>query len=322
MPNVALIPAAATRVSLLTAVVDGFPETTHALKLDKSDEPLEDGTSVTDHAVTLPEGLVLTGWVSDIRGGSRPGRAWDEIRRLNRAKTPLTVVTEWGTYTQDVDGGGRGDLGWPGPSVHHAHQGDRARRQPAAIAAGGNRHRARGRPHRINRPRPRGLHMTLLYDRRIKVQVAGLTVEDLRVALEIEREADATQNTGTVSIFNLAPENEERVYKRADEIRVSAGYPETIALIYDGHVERVQRNARAACAENRDQARRHGAALRPGEPQARRHLLGDAGGTRPDSRDRPRHREGDGACRSDRSTPSPKTRPGRIGRSPARRRPR
>ena len=114
MPNVALIPAAATRVPALMAVVDGFPDTTHKLKLDKSDEPLEDGTSITDHAVTLPEGLVLTGWVSDINGGSRPGQAWQEIRRLNRVKTPLTVVTECGIYRQmlidEVDGAqaGRG----------------------------------------------------------------------------------------------------------------------------------------------------------------------------------------------------------------------
>ena len=83
--------------------------------------------------------------------------------------------------------------------------------------------------------------MTLLYDRRIRVEVAGLTVEDLRITFEIEREADATQNKGTVSIFNLAPANEERIYKRSDEIRVNAGYPETVALLYAGHVERVQR---------------------------------------------------------------------------------
>ena len=100
MPNVALIPQAATSITVLTGEVDGYPITVHSLKLAKSDEPLEDGTSVTDHAVTLPEGLKVTGWVSDIQGGGRPGAAWAAIRRINQEKTPLTAVTEWGTYEE------------------------------------------------------------------------------------------------------------------------------------------------------------------------------------------------------------------------------
>ena len=100
MPNVALIPQAATSITVLTGEVDGYPITVHSLKLAKSDEPLEDGTSVTDHAVTLPEGLKVTGWISDMMGGGRPGAAWAAIRRINQDKTPLTAVTEWGTYTE------------------------------------------------------------------------------------------------------------------------------------------------------------------------------------------------------------------------------
>ena len=79
-------------------MVDGFPRSQHALELAKSDEPLEDGTKITDHAATLPEKIKLTGLVSDWYGGSRPGFAWQEIRRLNQVKEPLTVVTEWGIY--------------------------------------------------------------------------------------------------------------------------------------------------------------------------------------------------------------------------------
>ena len=83
--------------------------------------------------------------------------------------------------------------------------------------------------------------MALLYDRRIRVEVAGLIVEDLRITFEIEREVDATQNKGTVTIFNLAPENEERIYKRADEIVVQAGYPETVAILHRGFVQSIER---------------------------------------------------------------------------------
>ena len=100
MPNRAYLSRAATTIAVLNAVVDGFPTTTHTLSLEKSDEPLEDGTSVTDHAVTLPEGLRLSGWVSDMESGSRPGSAWAAIRKLNQDKTPLTVTTEWGVYRE------------------------------------------------------------------------------------------------------------------------------------------------------------------------------------------------------------------------------
>ena len=100
MPNTAFISTARTSIPLLDAVIDGAPTTTHLLSLDKSDEPLEDGTSVTDHAVALPESLRITGWISDMAGGGRPGAAWAEIRRLNRTKALLTVTTEWGQYNE------------------------------------------------------------------------------------------------------------------------------------------------------------------------------------------------------------------------------
>ena len=83
--------------------------------------------------------------------------------------------------------------------------------------------------------------MTLLYDRRIRIEVAGLTIEGLRIAFDVERQSDATQNKGKATIYNLAPENEDRVYERADDVRIHAGYPETQALVFDGFSERVQR---------------------------------------------------------------------------------
>ena len=98
MPNVALIPRSATRIPLLTAVVDGFPSTTHTLETGIGGEPLEDGRQVTDHAIAREEQLELTGFVSDFRGGQAPADAWEEIRRLHRELVPMEVFTEWGTY--------------------------------------------------------------------------------------------------------------------------------------------------------------------------------------------------------------------------------
>ena len=102
MPNIALIPGAATRIGALTAVVDGYPNETHKLETTTGGEPLEDGRSVTDHAVAREERLVLDGWVSDFNGGNRPSEAWQTIRRLHKSVATLTVVTEYGTYPEMI----------------------------------------------------------------------------------------------------------------------------------------------------------------------------------------------------------------------------
>ena len=100
MPNRAYLSFADTVIPVLDAVIDGYPSITHLIEVAKSDEPLEDGTSVTDHAVTLPEALRMTGWVTDMNGARRPAAAWAAIRRLARANEPLTVTTELGVYSE------------------------------------------------------------------------------------------------------------------------------------------------------------------------------------------------------------------------------
>ena len=104
MPNIALVPSAATRIAPLVGIVDGFPEEVHKLEAQTSSEPVERGPGkaqqrdVTDHAVNRQEKLTLTGWVSDFAGGERPAQAWEAIRRLHKSLTPLDAITEWGTY--------------------------------------------------------------------------------------------------------------------------------------------------------------------------------------------------------------------------------
>lgn len=83
--------------------------------------------------------------------------------------------------------------------------------------------------------------MALLYDRRIRVEVAGLVIEDLRIVVDVEKSIDESQQRGRCVLYNLAPSNEELIYQRADEIVVFAGYPATVAQIFKGFVERVQR---------------------------------------------------------------------------------
>lgn len=102
MPNVALIPRAATRIPALTTVVDGYPNTKHKLETTTGGEPIEDGRDVTDHAVAKEERLILTGMVSDFGGGQRPADAWTAVRRLHRDVQTLRVITELGVYPEMI----------------------------------------------------------------------------------------------------------------------------------------------------------------------------------------------------------------------------
>ncbi len=106
MPNVALIPEAASQIAPLMAFVDGFDDDEHTLETATGTEPLEDGTEITDHAVARQEKVRLTGHVSDWGpptsiGVAPPGRvrdAWEEIRRLHKEVAVVELVTELGVY--------------------------------------------------------------------------------------------------------------------------------------------------------------------------------------------------------------------------------
>lgn len=67
MINVAIVPAAVSRIPALEAVVDGLPETAHRIGSRISTDPLESGASISDHAQSRPIELRLSGWVSNVR---------------------------------------------------------------------------------------------------------------------------------------------------------------------------------------------------------------------------------------------------------------
>ena len=83
--------------------------------------------------------------------------------------------------------------------------------------------------------------MPYLYSRRIKTTVAGLIIEDLRQSLSIERHSDPTQDRGSIAIYNLSPAHESRIRDRGGPITIEAGYPDTLALVFDGEVQRAIR---------------------------------------------------------------------------------
>lgn len=83
--------------------------------------------------------------------------------------------------------------------------------------------------------------MTLLFGRRARVRIAGLEIdESLRLNFEMQRTVEKTQARGQLSVYNLNPEHEQRILDRGSEIRLEAGYPETVAIICEGATQRAR----------------------------------------------------------------------------------
>ena len=81
----------------------------------------------------------------------------------------------------------------------------------------------------------------LIWKRSIEVQVADLTVSDLKIELDIRKDADDVLATGTVTISNLSEAHEQQIHDRGDTLVVSAGYSGLVGVIFDGRVQRVER---------------------------------------------------------------------------------
>ena len=100
MPNMALIPEAATQILPLLLLVDGYTDAIHKLETIVGGEPIEDGRFATDHVIAKQAQFAVTGWVSDFNGGNRPLEAKAEIQRLHKAGSVMAVLSEWGNYPE------------------------------------------------------------------------------------------------------------------------------------------------------------------------------------------------------------------------------
>ena len=89
-------------IGVLTAVVDGFPERSHKLANSTSTSPIEIGARLSDHSVSIPEEVILTGLVSDLNvdGVNRAANAWERIREISRENEPIELTTSWGFYSE------------------------------------------------------------------------------------------------------------------------------------------------------------------------------------------------------------------------------
>ena len=102
MPNVALVPALSTRITDLDDVVSTFLDLNIKLRTHVGTEPVEDGSSVNDHAVANSIGIVLSGTVSDqtTEGSAAAAAAFERMHRLHENPTPLTVITPWFVFDE------------------------------------------------------------------------------------------------------------------------------------------------------------------------------------------------------------------------------
>lgn len=83
------------------------------------------------------------------------------------------------------------------------------------------------------------------YKRKVQVIIgkagAGLSVEDLRITFEIDKNGKSAPNTAIIKIFNPAPTNENLIKNEYDEVLVNAGYEGGVLLIFRGNIKHVYR---------------------------------------------------------------------------------
>ncbi len=79
------------------------------------------------------------------------------------------------------------------------------------------------------------------WKRQIFVTVAGQTLNRQKIEIEIKREASETPATGTIIIYNLSRDTEQQIFERGESIIISAGYGDRTNIIFDGAVQRVEK---------------------------------------------------------------------------------
>ncbi len=92
-------------IPLITGVIDGWPDVSYRMRNQIATELVATGMRVTDHVISLPREITLTGNKSTLQMGvAGPAQAFQALEHLAVAKVPTTLVTEWATIVNTVAG--------------------------------------------------------------------------------------------------------------------------------------------------------------------------------------------------------------------------
>ena len=74
------------------------------------------------------------------------------------------------------------------------------------------------------------------------MRISGLTITSPRIDFDIAKKANETPADGHVYIFNLSKQIENQIYSRNDTLVLDAGYEGNVGTLFDGSVQRVERD--------------------------------------------------------------------------------
>ena len=88
---------------------DGFMQVDHNIELQTSENAVETGASIVDHAYVKPAEVVMRVMMSDVHQSLVPGQftgtrfrstnAWQVLRKLQSDRIPMSIFTRLGLYT-------------------------------------------------------------------------------------------------------------------------------------------------------------------------------------------------------------------------------
>lgn len=108
--------------------------------------------------------------------------------------------------------------------------------------------------------------MSALFDRRIVLEVTaggvGRRWEGLDVTFAIEQTAGSEPNKGEIGVYNLSADSRRLISDSGASVRLFAGYPSTVALLFAGDIDEVSSDREGADVLTRIVASDGGIALR------------------------------------------------------------
>ena len=88
---------------------DGFMQVDHNIELQTTENPVETGAAIVDHAYVKPAEVVMKVMMSDVHQSLVPGQftgtrfrstnAWQVLRKLQSDRIPMSIFTRLGLYT-------------------------------------------------------------------------------------------------------------------------------------------------------------------------------------------------------------------------------